>query len=41
VGSAISINTLDDLKEDLLDLCKDLSSSAIPNLRQHAELKLA
>jgi hypothetical protein len=41
MGSAISTNTLEYLKEDLLDLCKDLSSSAIPNLRQHAELKLA
>jgi len=33
--------SLEDLKEHLLDLYKDLSSGAIPNVRQHSELKLA
>ena len=33
--------SLDDLKEHLLDLYKDLSSGAIPNVRQHSELELA
>jgi hypothetical protein len=33
--------SLDDLKEHLLDLYKDLSSGIIPNVRQHAELELA
>jgi len=31
----------DDLKEHLLDLYRDLSSGAIPAVRQHAELKVA
>ena len=33
--------SLEDLKEHLLDLHKDLSSGAIPNVRQHSELELA
>ncbi|MEO6971669.1 MAG: type II toxin-antitoxin system HicB family antitoxin [Chthoniobacterales bacterium] len=33
--------SLDDLKEHLLDLYKELSSGNIPNVRQHAELELA
>ena len=33
--------SLEDLKEHLLDLYKDLSSGAIPNVRQHSELELA
>ncbi|HSU86859.1 MAG TPA: hypothetical protein VLI42_09025 [Chthoniobacterales bacterium] len=33
--------SLDELKEHLLDLHKDLSAGAIPNVRQHAALKLA
>ncbi len=33
--------SLEDLKEHLLDLYKDLSSSVIPNVRQHSELELA
>ncbi len=33
--------SLDDLKEHLLDLYADLSSGAIPNVRQHAELEVA
>ena len=34
-------SSLDDLKEHLLDLYRDLSSGAIPNVRQHAELEVA
>jgi hypothetical protein len=33
--------SLQDLKEHLLDLYKDLSSGVIPNVRQHSELELA
>ncbi len=33
--------SLDDLKEHLLDLYRDLSSGAIPAVRQHAELEVA
>jgi hypothetical protein len=33
--------SLDDLKEHLVDLYKDLSSGAIPCVRRHAELELA
>ena len=33
--------SLDDLKEHLLDLYSDLSSGAIPAVRQHAELEVA
>jgi hypothetical protein len=33
--------SLDDLKEHLLDLYKDLCSGAIPNIRQHFELDLS
>ena len=33
--------SLEDLKEHLLDLYKDLSSGVIPNIRQHSELELA
>jgi len=33
--------SLEDLKEHLLDLYKDLSSGVIPNVRQHSELELA
>lgn len=33
--------SLDDLKDHLLDLFKDLSSGVIPNVRQHSELELA
>ena len=33
--------SLEDLKEHLLDLYKDLSSGAIPNVRHHSELELA
>jgi predicted RNase H-like HicB family nuclease len=33
--------SLENLKEHLLDLYKDLSSGVIPNVRQHAELELA
>ena len=33
--------SLDDLKEHLLDLFKELSSGSIPNVRQHSELELA
>lgn len=32
--------TLEDLKEHLLDLYKDLSSGAIPTVRRHAQLQL-
>ena len=34
-------NSVEDLKEHLLDLYKDLSSGTIPNVRQHSELELA
>jgi predicted RNase H-like HicB family nuclease len=34
-------NSLENLKEHLRDLYKDLSSGAIPNVRQHSELELA
>ena len=34
-------SSLEDLKEHLLDLYKDLSSGAIPAVRQHAELEVA
>jgi hypothetical protein len=34
-------SSLEDLKEHLLDLYKDLCSGAIPNVRQHSELELA
>jgi hypothetical protein len=34
-------SSLEDLKEHLLDLYRDLSSGAIPNVRRHAELQLA
>ena len=33
--------SLDDLREHLLDLYKDLSTGTIPSSRQHAELELA
>jgi predicted RNase H-like HicB family nuclease len=33
--------SLEDLKEHLADLYKDLSSGVIPNVRQHSELELA
>jgi hypothetical protein len=33
--------SLDDLKEHLVDLYKDLSSGVIPSVRRHAELELA
>jgi hypothetical protein len=33
--------SLDDLREHLLDLYKDLSTGIIPSVRQHAELELA
>jgi predicted RNase H-like HicB family nuclease len=32
--------SLEDLKEHLLDLYKDLSSGVIPNVRHHSELDL-
>ena len=32
--------SLDDLKEHLIDLYSDLSSGAIPAVRQHAELEV-
>jgi hypothetical protein len=32
--------SLDDLKDHLLDLYKDLSSDAIPHVRKHSELEL-
>ena len=32
--------SLDDLKEHLLDLYRDLSSGVIPAARQHAELEV-
>ena len=34
-------NSMEDLKEHLLDLYKELSSGVIPNVRQRAELELA
>ena len=34
-------DSLENLKEHLLDLYKDLSSGEIPNVRQHSELELA
>ena len=33
--------SVEDLKEHLLDLYRDLSSGAIPAVRQHAELEIA
>ena len=33
--------SFEDLKEHLLDLYSDLSSGAIPAVRQHAELEVA
>jgi len=33
--------TQDELQENLLDIYKDLSSGAIPNVRRVAELKVA
>jgi predicted RNase H-like HicB family nuclease len=33
--------SLEDLKDHLLDLYKDLSTGVIPNVRQHSELELA
>jgi hypothetical protein len=33
--------SLEDLKEHLLDLYRDLSSGAIPGARRHAELHVA
>lgn len=33
--------SLDDLKEHLLDLYKDLSTDAVPGVRHHAELVIA
>jgi predicted RNase H-like HicB family nuclease len=33
--------TLEDLKEHLLDLYKELSSGSIPSVRQHSVLELA
>jgi hypothetical protein len=33
--------SVEDLKEHLLDLYRDLSSGAIPSVRQHAELEVA
>jgi predicted RNase H-like HicB family nuclease len=33
--------SLENLKEHLADLHKDLSSGVIPNVRRHAELELA
>jgi hypothetical protein len=33
--------SVDDLREYLLDLYKDLSAGRIPSVRQHAELELA
>ena len=34
-------STLEDLKEHLLDLHRELTSGMIPNMRRHSELKLA
>ena len=33
--------SIEDLKEHLLDLYKELSSGSIPSVRQHAELEVA
>ncbi len=33
--------SLEDLKEHLLDLYKDLSTDAVPGVRHHAELVIA
>jgi hypothetical protein len=33
--------SMDDLKEHLLDLYRDLSSGAIPAVRRHSELEIA
>lgn len=33
--------SVEDLKEHLLDLYSDLTSGAIPSVRQHAELEVA
>jgi predicted RNase H-like HicB family nuclease len=33
--------SLDDLKEHLIDIFKELSSGNIPNVRQHSQLELA
>ena len=33
--------SLEDLKEHLADLHKELTSGAIPNVRRHAQLELA
>ena len=33
--------SLDNLREHLLDLYKDLSTGKIPSVRQHSELELA
>ena len=33
--------SLDDLKEHLADLYRDLSSGVIPSVRKHAELEVA
>jgi hypothetical protein len=33
--------SLEDLKEHLLDLYRDLSSGAIPGVRQHGQLEVA
>jgi len=33
--------SLDDLKENLIDLHRDLTSGEIPCVRRHAELELA
>ena len=34
-------SSLEDLKEHLLDLHRELTSGVIPNVRRHAELRLA
>lgn len=34
-------SSLEDLKVHLLDLHKDLTSGAIPNVRRHAQLEIA
>lgn len=34
-------SSLEDLKAHLLDLHKDLTSGAIPNVRRHAQLEIA
>jgi hypothetical protein len=33
--------SLEDLKDHLLDLYRDLTSGVIPNVRRHAELEIA